>query len=80
MRYRGRLQAGRRDRTWRVSCNRLLTIRGYDGLASAKERAMQIEQRHETERLQELLRQLEQERLDRLFGRPCQRPANHVPK
>ena len=41
---------------------------------------MHIEQRGETERLQELLRQLEQERLARLFGRPCQRPANHVPK
>ena len=41
---------------------------------------MRIEQRGETERLQELLRQLERERLNRLFGRPCQRPANHVPK
>lgn len=39
-----------------------------------------IEQKHETERLQDLLRQLEQERLDRLFGRPCFRHVNQVPK
>jgi hypothetical protein len=41
---------------------------------------MQIEQRHETERLEELLRKLEQERLNRLFGRPCQRHVNPVPR
>lgn len=41
---------------------------------------MQIEQRHETERLEELLHRLEQERIDRLFGRPCPRHANQLPQ
>ena len=40
---------------------------------------MHIEQRHETERLQEILRRLEQERRDQWLG-PCRRPANHVPQ
>lgn len=37
-----------------------------------------MEQRHETERLMELLRRLEQEKVGRWLG-PCHRRANQVP-